>query len=118
MIRIFKLYHLILLTLTFTAIAGNAENVIITKLGSGPVYESICGVTCIPVKVTPQHSNFANCSKNGASWDFALNTSTESGKQAYSHILAMYMSGKAVSIYGKGTCMGDYEEINFIISKE
>ena len=114
--NIAKYCQIMALLLSSGAIAGNAENVTITKLGSGIGYEAFCGVSCIPVKVTPKHTDFADCSRNAASWDFALNTSTESGKQAYAHLLALYMSGKPVSIYGKGTCLGDFEEINFIIS--
>ena len=99
--------------------ASNAENVTITKFATGSFYESVCGAPCVPIKVSPQRSNFANCSQHTTSWDFALDTSTEQGKQAYSHMLAAYMSGKTISIYGKETCIGGsgYEAINFLVTK-
>ncbi len=110
---------LLIIMFSSSVIAGNAENVTITKFGVGPAYESLCGVSCVTIKVTPQHSNFADCSTNIASWDFALDTSTETGKQAYAHLLSSHMSGKTISIYGKGVCIGGsgYEAINFAVTR-
>lgn len=113
------IFSVFAMPLSGAVLASNAENVTITKFGTGPIYESLCGVSCVPIKVRPQHSNYAGCSQNIASWDFALDTSTESGKQAYAHLLASHMSGKTISIYGKGSCIGGsgYEAINFLVTK-
>ena len=81
-----SLFAMLAMGLSGPLFAGNAESVTITKFGSGSGYESICGVLCVPIKVSPQHTNFTGCSKYRASWDFALDTSTEGGKQAYAHL--------------------------------
>ena len=116
-----KKFIFIILTTLFSgaSLAGNAEDVTIVKLGTGDLYNSLCGAPCAPIKVSPAQQSFASCAQNTGSWDYALDTSTEQGKQAYSHLLAAHMSGKNISIFGKGTCIGSsgYEEINFLLSK-
>jgi len=111
---------LVIVFFTITAHAGSANDVAITKLGTGPYYESVCGGACVFIKVTPTYTGHASCATNTPSWDFVLLTSTEGGKQAYSHLLASHLSGKNISIAGKGTCIptAAFEEVHYFYTPQ
>mgnify|MGYP000733449917 CR=1 FL=1 len=106
----------ILLVCTQVQAGGTAENSKVLRIGTGPYFESICGVTCVAVQVDPAPTGQAACQyTTGNYWDYAIDTSTPAGQQMYSHILAAQMSDKPLNFVGTGSCISTntYEKLNY-----
>ncbi len=76
---------------------------VITGVGVGASYDSACTGTdsCAVVKVSSSHEK-AGCNKN--SWDFVFDTSTDTGRNTLSVVLAAEISQREVVIGGTGLC--------------
>lgn len=83
---------------------GTCSGCKIKNLGSGPYYDALCGSgSCVFVAVEPTVGGKPGCASN-TYWDFALDTSTASGKATYALILTAYAAGQNISISGANTC--------------
>jgi hypothetical protein len=76
---------------------------VITGIGAGSAYDTHCvgEDSCVVVKVASTHTK-AGCNSN--SWDFAFNSSSDTGKNTLSLVLAAELSKRLVVIGGTGLC--------------
>jgi hypothetical protein len=91
----------------------------IRSLGAGQYYDSNCNVdSCVVIMVDDSHTG-PSC--HNASWDYIIDTTTTTGKNTYSLLLAAYSSGKEVVIGGSGNCNlhvgGKIESVDYVYNK-
>ncbi len=105
----------------FLSVIASADEYkgLIQSLGVGLYYDSSCNAeSCVVVMVDDSH-NGPSCHKT--SWDFIIDTTTTTGRNTYSHLLAAYSSGKEVVIGGAGNCNlhvgGKIESVSYIYYK-
>ena len=101
-----KNFRLAVLTLSLflaSSVMATEYRGIITGVGLGPTYDAACigDDSCVVIKVASNHEK-AGCNSN--SWDFVFNSSTDTGKNTLSVVLAAEMSKRTVVIGGTGLC--------------
>jgi hypothetical protein len=83
---------------------GTCNGCRIKNLGAGPYYDSICSSgTCVFIKIEQTVNGRPYCASNQG-WDFALDTSTASGKATYALLLTAYTTGQIVNVSGSNAC--------------
>lgn len=83
---------------------GTCNGCQIKNLGAGPYYDGICSSgTCVFVKIEQTVSGRPSCASNQG-WDFALDTSTASGRATYALLLSAYAAGQTINVAGSNTC--------------
>jgi len=94
--------------ISYAATYGDCTNCEVSSIGTGAHYDGYCTTSsCAVIQVKhDENGSFtpsdANC--GSTSWQFVLDTSTDSGKTTLSQLLTAFASGKKVGIGGNSIC--------------
>lgn len=94
-----NLVKLFLITLT---VAANASEIRDTKISKIMMDQQYGTELYIQVEGTPSR-NAGHCHQN-STWDYAISTESEFGKQIFSQVLMAYAAQKNVKLTGNNTC--------------
>lgn len=99
--------------------AGTSPDATINSIGVGKRYSAadVCnGKACVLINITPTPIGAPSCARHSSGWHFLIDTSVDTGKQAYAAVLTAKTTGRSFFIAGTGTCIGNgFEEVNYII---
>ena len=115
-----RVVGVILMSLIASASYATVYTGKIQSIGTGPHYDSaICvAETCAVIMVDDSHVG-PGC--HDGSWDYIIETGTESGRSSLSQLLTAYATGKEIVIGGTSSCALDktdnIESINYIYFK-
>lgn len=99
---------------------GMCFNCTVKTIGIGPHYDELCttssgrSMSCAFVKVAGAFVNRPTCSGD---WNYVIDTSTQSGRNALALLLTANASGKTVQISGTGVCSFYSQSENFFYAQ-